>query len=81
MEKNILADYIEKKASSMGLQKLFLLTTRTADWFVRRGFSECSIECIPEERRKRINLSRGSKYYMKQLLPDTSGIRFNSMFA
>ncbi|XP_023751855.1 probable amino-acid acetyltransferase NAGS2, chloroplastic [Lactuca sativa] len=76
-----LLDYIEKKASSMGLQKLFLLTTRTADWFVRRGFSECSIECIPEERRKRINLSRGSKYYMKQLLPDTSGIRFNSMFA
>ncbi|KAI3722703.1 hypothetical protein L2E82_33745 [Cichorium intybus] len=76
-----LLDYIEKKASSMGLQRLFLLTTRTADWFVRRGFSECSIEFIPEERRKRINLSRGSKYYMKQLLPDTSGIRFNSMFS
>ncbi|XP_024988278.1 probable amino-acid acetyltransferase NAGS2, chloroplastic [Cynara cardunculus var. scolymus] len=76
-----LLDYIEKKASSIGLQRLFLLTTRTADWFVRRGFSECSIESIPEERRKRINLSRGSKYYMKQLLPDTSGIRFNSIFA
>lgn len=28
------ADYIEKKASSMGLEMLFLLTTRTADWFV-----------------------------------------------
>lgn len=76
-----LLDYIEKKASSMGLQRLFLLTTRTADWFVRRGFSECSIDFIPEERRKRINLSRGSKYYMKELLPDTSGIRVNSMFA
>lgn len=76
-----LLDYIEKKASAIGLQRLFLLTTRTADWFVRRGFSECSIESIPEERRKRINLSRGSKYYMKQLLPDTSGIRFNSIFA
>lgn len=76
-----LLEYIEKKASSIGLQRLFLLTTRTADWFVRRGFSECSIEYIPVERRKRINLSRGSKYYMKQLLPDTSGIRVNSMFA
>ncbi|KAF5769626.1 putative amino-acid N-acetyltransferase transcription regulator GNAT family [Helianthus annuus] len=76
-----LLDYIEKKASSIGLQSLFLLTTRTADWFVRRGFTECSIEDIPVERRKRINLSRGSKYYMKQLLPDTSGIRVNSMFA
>ncbi|KAG6666056.1 probable amino-acid acetyltransferase NAGS1, chloroplastic [Carya illinoinensis] len=69
-----LLDYIEKKASSLGLEMLFLLTTRTADWFVRRGFSECSIESIPEKRRKMINLSRKSKYYTKELLPDSSGI-------
>jgi amino-acid N-acetyltransferase len=69
-----LLDYIEKKASSLGLEKLFLLTTRTADWFVRRGFQECSIEIIPESRRQRINLSRNSKYYMKKLIPDRSGI-------
>ncbi|KAK2656807.1 hypothetical protein Ddye_009859 [Dipteronia dyeriana] len=69
-----LLDYIEKKASSIGLERLFLLTTRTADWFKSRGFRECSIEMIPDERRKRINLSRNSKYYMKKLLPDTSGI-------
>ncbi|XP_030497922.2 probable amino-acid acetyltransferase NAGS2, chloroplastic isoform X1 [Cannabis sativa] len=74
-----LLDYIEKKASSLGLENLFLLTTRTADWFVRRGFSECSIESIPEQRRKRINLSRKSKYYMKKLLPDTSGITIKSI--
>ncbi|KAG6401227.1 hypothetical protein SASPL_138077 [Salvia splendens] len=75
-----LLDYIEKKASFLGLQTLFLLTTRTADWFVRRGFSECSIECIPEERRKKINISRKSKYYMKKLLPDRSGIRLDNAF-
>ncbi|KAH7566707.1 hypothetical protein JRO89_XS08G0219400 [Xanthoceras sorbifolium] len=69
-----LLDYIEKKASSLGLEMLFLLTTRTADWFKSRGFKECSIEMLPDERRKRINLSRNSKYYMKKLLPDTSGI-------
>ncbi|KAF8377655.1 hypothetical protein HHK36_031039 [Tetracentron sinense] len=69
-----LLDYIEKKASVLGLEMLFLLTTRTADWFVRRGFSECSIEFIPEARRKKINLSRKSKYYMKKLQPDMSGI-------
>ncbi|KAL2906506.1 putative amino-acid acetyltransferase NAGS2 chloroplastic [Bienertia sinuspersici] len=69
-----LLDYIEKKASTLGLEMLFLLTTRTADWFVRRGFSECSIDYLPEERRKRINLSRNSKYYMKKLVPDRSGI-------
>lgn len=27
------ADFIEKKASSLGLENLFLLTTRTADWY------------------------------------------------
>ncbi|XP_031397939.1 probable amino-acid acetyltransferase NAGS1, chloroplastic isoform X2 [Punica granatum] len=69
-----LLDYIEKKASSLGLEMVFLLTTRTADWFVRRGFSECSIDLIPEKRRKRINLSRNSKYYWKKLTPDKSGI-------
>ncbi|KAH6803373.1 N-acetyl-l-glutamate synthase 1 [Perilla frutescens var. frutescens] len=75
-----LLDYIEKKASSLGLQMLFLLTTRTADWFVRRGFCECSIEYIPEERRRRINVSRRSKYYIKKLVPDRSGIRLNGAF-
>ncbi|KAL2241522.1 UNVERIFIED_CONTAM: putative amino-acid acetyltransferase NAGS2, chloroplastic [Sesamum indicum] len=76
-----LLDYIEKKASSLGLRTLFVLTTRTADWFVRRGFSECSIDNIPEERRKKINISRRSKYYMKKLLPDRSGIRLNTAVA
>ncbi|KAK4262412.1 hypothetical protein QN277_027975 [Acacia crassicarpa] len=71
-----LLDYVEKKASSLGLNKLFLLTTRTADWFVSRGFSECSIDHIPEKRRAKINLSRNAKYYMKKLLPDRSGITF-----
>lgn len=48
--------------------------------FVRRGFCECSIEYIPEERRTRINISRRSKYYMKKLLPDRSGFRLNGAF-
>lgn len=73
-----LLEYVEKEALSLGLEKLFLLTTRTADWFVRRGFSECSIESIPEQRRKRINLSRGSKYYMKQLQPKHAGVTANN---
>ncbi|CAA6653561.1 unnamed protein product [Spirodela intermedia] len=68
-----LLDYIEKWALSLGLEKLFLLTTRAADWFVRRGFSECSIDSLPEERRNKINISRGSKYYIKTLQPETGG--------
>ncbi|XP_027919734.1 probable amino-acid acetyltransferase NAGS2, chloroplastic isoform X2 [Vigna unguiculata] len=76
-----LLDYIEKKASYLGFEMLFLLTTRTADWFVRRGFSECSIDFIPEKKRRKINLSRKSKYYRKKLLPSKSGITFGSNFS
>ncbi|XP_058006208.1 probable amino-acid acetyltransferase NAGS2, chloroplastic isoform X2 [Hevea brasiliensis] len=76
-----LLDFIEKKASSLNLEMIFLLTTRTADWFKRRGFSECSIDMIPEKKRKKINLSRNSKYYMKKLLPNTSGITVNRAFS
>ncbi|KAM0874193.1 hypothetical protein ACQ4PT_037592 [Festuca glaucescens] len=73
-----LLDYVEKEALSRGLRKLFLLTTRTADWFVRRGFSACSIESIPEQRRKHINLSRGSKYYIKELQSKHAGVTVNN---
>ncbi|CAM8973343.1 unnamed protein product [Rhodiola kirilowii] len=64
-----LLDYMEKKAITAGLHFLFLLTTRTADWFVRRGFVECSIEMLPIAKREKINLARKSKYYMKKLQP------------
>lgn len=43
------------------------------DRFARRGFTECSIESIPRERRERIDLSRGSKYYIKELQPEFGG--------
>ncbi|XP_078164477.1 putative amino-acid acetyltransferase NAGS1, chloroplastic [Carex rostrata] len=72
-----LLDYIEKKAASLGLERLFLLTTRALDWFERRGFSECSMESLPEEKRKKINKSRGSKCYMKTLQPEQGGISIN----
>ncbi|KAI5352430.1 hypothetical protein L3X38_005321 [Prunus dulcis] len=62
-----LLDFIEKRASCLGLDKVFLLTARALDWFKRHGYFECSTESIPEKRRGKINLSRGSTYYMKQL--------------
>ncbi|RWW05391.1 hypothetical protein GW17_00031336 [Ensete ventricosum] len=83
LEPMVESDYLEKKASSHGLERLFLLTTRSADWYAiprlfgRRGFSECSIESIPAQRRKRINLSRGSKYYIKNLYPVLGGVSGN----
>jgi amino-acid N-acetyltransferase len=52
---------------ALGLERLFLLTTRTADWFVQRGFVEGSLGDLPEGRRTRVNTSRGSKVFVKEL--------------
>jgi len=41
-----LLGYIEKKAMSMGLGRLFLLTTRTSDWFISRGFPMHSFHLV-----------------------------------
>lgn len=65
-----LLDYLERKAANLGLTKLFLLTTRTAEWFEQRGFAKCELAELPGERQARVNLSRGSKYYLKHLQLD-----------
>ncbi|CAI7875683.1 unnamed protein product [Closterium sp. NIES-53] len=63
---NLLA-YLEKRAVDMGMEKLFLMTTRTADWFVHRGFAPCDLERLPEEKLKKVDRSRGSKSFVKDL--------------
>ena len=34
-----LLEYLEREARRENIEKLFLLTTRTADWFTARGFT------------------------------------------
>ena len=36
---SVFVDYMENKAVNMGIEKLFLLTTRTADWYNIRHFA------------------------------------------
>ena len=45
----------------MNCKRIFVLTTRTADWFEQFGFSYCSIETLPEKRRAKWSPERGSK--------------------
>lgn len=62
-----LLKHIENKAKRLGIARLFVLTTRTAHWFVERGFSEASIDILPQEKRQLYNLQRRSKVLVKQL--------------
>lgn len=53
--------FLVKRAESQNSRGIFLLTTQTADWFEKLGFSVSSVESLPEERRKKWNPERGSK--------------------
>ncbi len=62
-----LADAICDHARSIGMKRLFVLTTRTMHWFVEREFREVSIDKLPTERKALYNLQRRSRVLMKTL--------------
>jgi amino-acid N-acetyltransferase len=60
-------------ARNRGFDRLVLLTTRTADWFMQRDFklagpAWCS-ELLPPSRRSQVNPARNSQLYYKNLDP------------
>jgi len=54
-------------AKSQKLKKLFVLTTRTAHWFVERGFKEADVGQLPEQKKSLYNYQRRSKVFVKAL--------------
>jgi len=58
---------IEDRARAAGLLRLFVLTTRTAHWFLERGFVEVGIDALPKEKRALYNYQRRSKVFVKNL--------------
>lgn len=62
-----LLDAIEKKATAESIDRLFVLTTQSAHWFLERGFCESSVDSLPVEKKALYNYQRGSKVLIKQL--------------
>ena len=58
---------IEQRARAAGLTRLFVLTTRTMHWFLKRGFVQAGIEALPQERRHLYNWQRKSQVLIKEL--------------
>ncbi|MDK2797184.1 MAG: amino-acid N-acetyltransferase [Tepidiphilus sp.] len=58
---------IEARARAMGLERLYVLTTRTAHWFLERGFREVGPEALPRRKRELYNYQRRSKVFVKAL--------------
>jgi amino-acid N-acetyltransferase len=64
---DLLRKYIEDKAKNAKLKRLFLLTTRTAQWFTERGFAVEDLDALPSQRRELYNYQRRSKVLIKTL--------------
>ncbi|MDO8890580.1 MAG: amino-acid N-acetyltransferase [Sulfurimicrobium sp.] len=62
-----LLEYMQIEALRKGFGKLFVLTTRTAHWFVERGFTEAGVETLPKAKQGLYNYQRRSKVFVKTL--------------
>ncbi|MDA0869242.1 MAG: amino-acid N-acetyltransferase [Proteobacteria bacterium] len=58
---------IEQRARAQGLNSIFVLTTRTTHWFLRRGFMEVTPADLPAAKQALYNAGRKSKVLVKQL--------------
>ena len=63
----VLLEHVEQQAKEAGLKQLFVLTTRTAHWFLEKGFAEASFDALPVEKKALYNFQRNSKIFIKQI--------------
>ncbi|BBP05902.1 amino-acid acetyltransferase [Sulfuriferula plumbiphila] len=62
-----LLEAAEKKARALKLKRLFVLTTRTAHWFIERGFKEANVTELPTRKQALYNYQRRSKVFVKPI--------------
>ncbi|MDM0110754.1 amino-acid N-acetyltransferase [Variovorax sp. J22R133] len=58
---------VEQRAKAMGLDSIFVLTTRTMHWFIKRGFQQVDPDWLPEARKRKYNWDRKSLVLVKKL--------------
>src|SRR3569832_868448 len=58
---------VEQRARAMGLDSIFVLTTRTMHWFLKRGFVQVDPDWLPEARKRKYSWDRRSMVFVKKL--------------
>jgi len=58
---------VEQRAKAQGLDSIFVLTTRTMHWFIKRGFAPVDPDWLPEARKRKYNWDRRSQVLVKKL--------------
>lgn len=59
--------HLENRARASGITRLFVLTTRTAHWFIKRGFVPATVDALPKDRQRMYNWQRKSQVLVKTL--------------
>lgn len=62
-------DEVRNRASSAGINKLFVLTTLTAHWFLDHGFKPADLSALPESKKELYNFQRNSKVFTMDIEP------------
>ena len=58
---------LERRAKSLRIRRLFVLTTRAEHWFLEHGFVESSLDELPVEKQETYNYQRNSRALVKKL--------------
>lgn len=61
-----LYEFLVRQAKKLGIKRLFVLTTRTAQWFQERGFKRAEIADLPVKRQGMYNYQRRSAVYIAE---------------
>lgn len=56
-----LLDHIKSVAKSQGIERLFVLTTKSLHWFREQGFEEITLDQLPLKKQELYNFQRNSK--------------------
>ncbi len=67
-EGELLLRHMESRARAAGANRMFVLTTRTSHWFMKRGFVQGGVTDLPKERRSAYDRSRNSQIFIKRLV-------------
>jgi amino-acid N-acetyltransferase len=59
--------YLVEKAATLGMTRVFVLTTRTVDWFEQLGFVETELESLPARKRESYDHARKSRILALEL--------------
>nr|WP_287049354.1 GNAT family N-acetyltransferase [Treponema sp.] len=62
-------EFLIKRAKSRNVKSIFILTTRTSDWFEKIGFCPDKTDSMSEERKALWSPERNSKLFRLNICP------------